>query len=155
MDEIQFILSTSCENLLLDRFFVAPLLLPLDEKPSLIDEFINSFRCYARPLKTAIQTLEGFLRNCPDLVWLVQIDDDLEVHFQRALTILFLQKNNPTFNFTSFERGLKHAGMEVTQATHANPIKIWAKKKPTTIKEEVPLRKRTRRDDDDYHEMKK
>lgn len=124
-----------------------------------VTSFIDSFHHEGRTTPSAIIHLEAMLRLFPDLVWLSRSVEtgELEVLFQRDKLIKALRHEEdkfPALVFTSFERGLKHAGMEVTQSTHGQvTIKKWAMKKGFVPKPVGPKRPRKKDlDDEDYSE---
>jgi hypothetical protein len=97
-------------------------------------EFIECFRRGDNTLPTSIATLADLLKQFPELVFVVRkADNELELHCQRESLVEALCANKDMFPhlvFASFERGLKHAGMEVTQSTHGQEkVKKWAIKK--------------------------
>jgi len=131
------------------------------DKPS-VTAFINSFQQEGRAMPSAIINLHAMLLAHPDLVYLDRMEDGaIEVHFHRDQLIKALRQEEekfPALVFTSFERGLKHAGMEVTQSTHGQiTVKKWAMKKGFVPKPLGAKRPRKRKDqgDEDYDEKKK
>ena len=127
-----------------------------------VSAFINSFRQEGRTMPSSILTLKAMLLAFPDLVYLERLDSgDIEILFQRDQLIKALRSEEerfPQLVFTSFERGLKHAGMEVTQSTHGQiTIKRWGMKKNYVAKPTGAKRVRKRKDtgDDDYDDSKK
>jgi hypothetical protein len=121
-------------------------------KTSLEAEFIETFRRADLSLPTSITTLSNLLLHFPKLIYVVpsETSNELELHFWREqlLQALFLEEAKfPGLVFTSFERGLKHAGMEVTQSTHGGrKVKKWAIRKDWDSK---PVRKTSKRKDKD------
>merc|ERR1711924_127336 len=107
------------------------------QKPD-VTAFINSFRQEGRAMPSAILNFKAMLQTFPELVYLERLPNgDIEV---------------------LFERGLKHAGMEVTQSTHGQiTIKRWGMKKGWKAKPPGAKRPRKRKDngDDDYDESTK
>jgi hypothetical protein len=131
------------------------------DKPD-VAAFINSFRQEGRAMPSSILNLKAMLLAFPELVYLERLDSgDTEVLFQRDQLIKTLRSEEerfPQLVFTSFERGLKHAGMEVTQSTHGQiTIKRWGMKKGFVAKPAGAKRVRKRKDtgDDDYDDSKK
>merc|ERR1711964_694013 len=111
---------------------------------------------------SAVLNLHNMLDAFPELVYLVRLENgDIEVHFLRGKLIKALRSEEdkfPSLVFTSFERGLKHAGMEVTQSTRGQiTIKRWGMKKGWKAKPPGAKRPRKRKDngDDDYDESTK
>jgi len=131
------------------------------QKPD-VTAFINSFRQEGRAMPSAILNLKAMLQTFPELVYLERLPNgDIEVLFERDQLIKALRQEEekfPQLVFTSFERGLKHAGMEVTQSTHGQiTIKRWGMKKGWKAKPPGAKRPRKRKDngDDDYDESTK
>ncbi len=103
-------------------------------KTSLETEFIDTFRRKSSTLPTSIVTLRALLLHFPKLVFVVRnTDNEFELHFWRDSLLQALRMEEakfPKLVFTSLERGLKHAGMEVTQSTHGGEkLKKWGIKK--------------------------
>lgn len=94
------------------------------------------------------------LKYFPDLVYVdILPSGEYEVNFYREQVIRKLKQEEskfPNIVFTSFERGLKHAGMEVTQSTHGQtPIKKWAMKKGVQPKQLTKKTAKKRKNDGD------
>ncbi len=128
----------------------------------LATEFVNSFRREGRPLPSSILSLNNMLLHFPELVYVVRNPaNEFEVHFLRDRLIKTLRLHEsrfPNLVFTSFERGLKHAGMEVTQSTHGQiQVKKWGMKKGFVPKVAGAGKTRKRKDssDDDFFEEAK
>jgi hypothetical protein len=130
----------------------------------LATEFINTFRREGRPLPSSILSLTNMLTHFPELVFVVRnaANGEFEVHFlrDRLIKTLRLHENRfPNLVFTSFERGLKHAGMEVIQSTHGQiQVKKWGMKKgfvPKVAGGTGKTRKRKESSDDDFFEEAK
>lgn len=126
-----------------------------------IKAFIDSFDHEGRTTPSAVLNLHNMLNAFPDLVYLVRLDSgDIEVHFLRDKLIKALRSEEdkfPALVFTSFERGLKHAGMEVTQSTHGQTqVKKWGMKKGFVPKPNAAKKPRKRNTgDEDYVDSKK
>jgi len=130
----------------------------------LATEFINTFRREGRPLPSSIVSLTNMLMHFPELVYVVRnaANNEFEVHFlrDRLIKTLRLHENRfPNLVFTSFERGLKHAGMEVIQSTHGQiQVRKWGMKKgfvPKAAGGAGKARKRKESSDDDFFEEAK
>jgi hypothetical protein len=135
---------------------------PIASLAPIAAEFVNSFRSEGRGLPSSIQTLSSLMLQFPDLCYVVQdmLTNQFEVHFLRDRLIKALRRQEskfPNLVFTSFERGLKHAGMEVTQSTHGQvAVKKWRKKPGFLPAASKKNRKRNYNSDDDFVEgMKK
>jgi len=134
-----------------------------DHKLNEINAFIDSFRQEGRCLSSAIVNLDCMLKNFPEYVYIEHNEEgDLEIHFVRDKLLKALRNEEerfPALVFTSFERGLKHAGMEVTQSTHGQTqIKKWAMKKgfvPKPPGSSKRSKKRKELSDDDYDDTKR
>jgi len=94
-------------------------------------DFLASFKKGDDKVPSAITTLESLFRTFPKLCYLQKCGNEVDLCFVREelmqqLKLATEQGRFPKIVFTSFERGLKHAGMEVTQSTHGHiPIKKW------------------------------
>jgi len=109
-----------------------------NDKNSVIEEFINYFEVYYGFLPSSIQTLKTILNKYPDLACIKKNNEQSEVHMHRDALLKKLRNDYPAIIMTSFERGLKHAGMEVLQSTHGEVvIKIWG-----INKSKVPIKKK-------------
>jgi hypothetical protein len=134
-----------------------------DEKLNEIDRFIDSFRQEGRCLSSAIVNLECMLKHFPEYVYIEYSDrGELEIHFVRDKLLKTLRNEEerfPALVFTSFERGLKHAGMEVTQSTHGQTqIKKWGMKQGFVAKPAGSTKRSKKRkelSDDDYDDTKR
>jgi hypothetical protein len=119
---------------------------------SLEAEFIETFCSADSSLPTSLVTLRDLLLHFPKLVYVVRSEtsNEMELHFWRKQLLQALrpeQAKFPDLVFTSFERGLKHTGMEVTQSTHGGrKVKKWAIRKDWDSK---PVRKTPKRKDKD------
>merc|ERR1711991_158136 len=113
---------------------------PASDRPD-IKAFIDSFHHEGRTTPSAVLNLHNMLDAFPELVYLVRREED----------------KFPSLVFTSFERGLKHAGMEVTQSTHGQTqVKKWGMKKgfvPKASSAKKPRKRNT--GDEDYVDSKK
>jgi len=133
---------------------------PAGDRPE-IKSFIDSFHHEGRTTPSAVLNLHNMLDAFPELVYLVRLENgDIEVHFLRDKLIKALRSEEdkfPSLVFTSFERGLKHAGMEVTQSTHGQTqVKKWGMKKgfvPKASSAKKPRKRNT--GDEDYVDSKK
>jgi hypothetical protein len=134
----------------------------VQEKARLASLFIDKLDTKNGCRKTPTQQLCIMLEHFSDLVWIesVQPDDTLELCFKREQTIKELQLNPKLFEnpviMTSFERGLKHVGLEVVQTTHNNEIKRWGFKngdKPI-VKEKSNKRRSHTSNDDVYQDCR-
>lgn len=118
--------------------------LPDDEPKGILDMMNNG---------TVKNRLLSLMEEFHDLVYV----EANELHFVRDKLIRQLKKN-PTFEslvFTSFERGLKHAGLTVIASTHGgNRVKKWGlqSKKTKTLQSKPTKKKRSylQWNDDDY-----
>ncbi len=130
-------------------------------KTSLETEFIDTFRRKSSTLPTSIVTLHELLLHFPQLVYVARSEEsnELELHFHRERLLQSLrieQAKFPDLVFTSFERGLKHAGLAVIQSTHAGEkVKKWATRKDWDPKLVRKSRKRKDNDDAAIEESKK
>lgn len=114
-----------------------------------VEEFISSFRRANEQLPSAIRTLDTMLRDFPALCFVVfnTNSDGPEVHFHRKSMIDQMGKS---FNFTSFERGLKHAGLYVKASTHGKVVKIWSVVDGKKMPKKTCKRSRSNDDEDSF-----
>jgi hypothetical protein len=95
------------------------------------DEWALDFlSLYTKRTFSAIETVKRLFFGFPELIYIHCTNEGhLELHYNRKR--LYTELNVFwTFNMTSFERGLKHAGLYVIRGTHGRvPIKIWGIKK--------------------------
>jgi len=132
----------------------------VQEKARLASLFIDKLDTKNGCRKTPTQQLCIMLEHFSDLVWVesVQPDGTLELCFKREQTIKQLRLNPKLFTnpviMTSFERGLKHVGLEVLQTTHNNEIKRWSFKNGDKPIVKPKSKKRTDHmlDDDEYND---
>jgi len=126
-----------------------------EEQARLAARFIDLFRRPNKALSSAVKQLEDMLRYYTELMYVEVAEgarNGLELCCARD-TLMHKVKDDPRFPnlvFTSFERGLKHAGLYVTQSTHGKvPIKRWGFKelgKQGVKKKKSTERKRARSD---------
>lgn len=77
---------------------------------------------------SATNTMLSMLKKHPGLIYVVEVDDSFELHMLRALLQEAVKLTFPNITFTSFERGLKHAGLFVDKTTHGknrSGVKVW------------------------------
>jgi len=114
--------------------------LPIIEDKGILEKMNNG---------TVKNKLLGLMDEYCDLVYV----ESNEIHFVRSELVNQL-KRNPKFEsfvLASFERGLKHAGLEVVASTHGgNRVKKWGLREETSWS--TKKKKRSRRDDEDYRE---
>ena len=109
---------------------------------------------------SAITTLEALFEAFPRQCFLSKRGDEYDLCFLREELMGELKRameaeSFPKIVFTSFERGLKHAGLEVTQSTHGHiPLKKWRLKSGARP---VPKPKKTkkRKDSAEFLPLKK
>ncbi len=130
---------------------------PVNNLSEVAAAFVSSFRSEGRGLPSSIQTLNNLMQSFPDLCYVVRdASGQFEVHFLRDRLIKMLRQQEskfPNLVFTSFERGLKHAGLEVTQSTHGQvAVKKWRKKAGFVPAASKKSRKRNYSSDDEFVE---
>lgn len=130
---------------------------PVNSLSDVSAAFIASFRSEGRGLPSSIQTLSNLMQHFPELCYVVRdAAGQFEVHFLRDRLIKALRQQEskfPNLVFTSFERGLKHAGLEVTQSTHGQvAVKKWRKKPGFVATTAKKSRKRNYSSDDEFVE---
>jgi hypothetical protein len=130
---------------------------PVNNLSDVSAAFIASFRSEGRGLPSSIQTLSNLMQHFPELCYVVRdAANQFEVHFLRDRLIKALRNQEskfPNLVFTSFERGLKHAGLEVTQSTHGQvAVKKWRKKPGFVAAAAKKNRKRNYSSDDEFVE---
>ena len=104
----------------------------------LLKELTDSFVANTSSCK---EHLTFMFREHPKYVRIEKTDGVLELSFERKRLIEKLRESRPKLDFISFERGLKHTGMKVTQTTHGNTWKKWR------IRCEPPPTKKTKKRD--------
>lgn len=86
---------------------------------------------HGRKLPSALANLLDFLKTYPRLCFVrVAHDGQFEVCFYRSEIVSALERDRPSFIFTSFERGMKHAKFYVYQSTHCGVVKVWRPSTP-------------------------
>lgn len=130
----------------------------IEERARLASSFIDKIDTINGYRRTSVKQLCIMLENFPTSVWVESIgpNDTLELCFERAAIIEQLRLNQKLFEtpvcMTSFERGLKHAGLEVLQTTHAGDVKRWGFKEGFVAAKKTEKRRRKKSIDDDYHD---
>ena len=85
---------------------------------------------YRQRTFSSIATVSRLILKFPDFIYVILVQDgNFELHYHRKALLAELTAYG-TFNMTSFERGLKHAGLRVIQTTHGKvAIKKWTTKR--------------------------
>lgn len=99
-----------------------------DEQEAMQREFLALFQ---RQRARCVETMRALFEYFPDLCYLVRDSEQLYLCCARAKLIDAIRADArfPNFVFTSFERALKHEGLEVTRSTHGSfSIKMWRMK---------------------------
>jgi len=96
-------------------------------RKALNDAFLDLYKCEDRTLPSAIRSLKIFFELYPNLIYTVKdCFGEYKIYMSRNVLIEKLKTDFPTTLITSFERSLKHAGLEVEKSTRNKNIwKIW------------------------------
>jgi hypothetical protein len=81
---------------------------------------------------SAMVLLRRLLTTYPSFITIEWMQESrrFEIRYLRTLLTRAMRENHLFSGviFTSFERGLKHAGFKVIRSTHMHQVKIWCKK---------------------------
>lgn len=116
-------LCATCEHVAL----YAARLLFAEHAETVEEKFADFVRAvHKTKIPSALLLVMEFIGEYPEYVGVRQTASGaFEIFFLRAQFAEVLRKERPAVILTSVERGLKHAGLFVSQSTHSGVVKEW------------------------------